>query len=541
MLRGAPRHGFVYMGTDTSDTASPDPVTPEPAWVRESLARVLASDPFQRAPRMASLLQHIVETDLADESASLKGYDIGVAVFDKPADFDPSTDTLVRVETARLRRMLQNHYLHDDGTTRVEITVPKGAYRPAYAVRSTTSEVRASATEAQIPLGPTVVVHEIQVLSKEVPDVLALGLGHEIRHNLSLFSELLVINTNTAEGQEGVHFVVDGRIAVDDDRLLITLRLTDNVIGQMVWTADFEAERNTDDFAVMVMAAAEQLVTKMANTYGPIARQLARGTQTRPASSWLAWECVVEAHDYRARLTTPERNAELIKRVTDLLVESPDNAKLWAVRCRLELDAHVYRFPSDEASFDWSSLRARAEHAVSLDPLEVTAQTCLGMVLWLIHEVDASFACYDRALELNPNQLSTVYNYGQFIAFDGDWPRGRAYVEKARVLGYEPPVTKLFDLHDHVKHRNIDEAVRVAGTLYNRHWYVTVFWLAVVYGLSGDRSEGAAAGKLLLEQHPNYPAWGLDAMNRWIHDPEIIARCREGLLASGVEVLDHEI
>lgn len=527
------------MATDTSDNTAADAELPEPTLVRESLARILESEPFLRAPRMASLLKHIVETDLSGRSGSLKGYDIGVAVFEKPADFDPSTDTLVRVETARLRRMLQNHYLHDDGATRVEISVPKGAYRPAYVLRSTAMEVLANAAEAQIPVGPTVMVNEIQVISSDVSDVFAAGLGHEIRHNLSRFSELLVINPRIADDSEGVHFIVDGRIAVDDDRLRITLKLVDNVTGRMVWTGDFDTERETGDIAGVVMQAAEQLVAKMANNYGPIARQLARVTQTRPASSWSAWECVVEAHDYRARLTTPERNAELIGRLTDLLVESPDNSKLWAVRCRLELDAHFYRFPSAEASFDWPSLRARAEHAVSLDPFEVSAQSGLAMVLWLMHEVEASFSCYERALELNPNQLSTVYSYGQFVAYNGDWPRGRAFIEKARLLGYEPPVTKLFDLHDFVKHGRIEEAVRVAETLYNQHWYVTSFWHAVVYGLSGNEAKAVAAGKRLLELHPDHRSWGLDAMTRWIHDPELIATCREGLSVGGVELDDQ--
>ena len=524
------------------ENAASDNVIPTAPAVRDSLNTILASDPFLRSPRMAGLLKHIVETDLAGQADTLKGYDIGVAVFDKPVDFDPSTDTLVRVETARLRRMLQNHYLHDDGRTTVEITVPKGGYRPAYAYCDGAEEIVASVTEANLPLGPTVVVNAVQVLSDDSGDVLAKGFSHEIRHQLARFSELLVVSASHSDSVDDAnasHFTVDGRITIDDDGLRVSLKLTDNTTSRMVWSDDFESARDAGDLANLVTTAAERLVSQMAHTYGPIARQLARDTQTRPASSWSAWECVVEAHDYRARLTTAERNAQLMARVTDLLADAPNDAKLWAVRCDLELDAHLYHFPTAQRPFDWDQLRRRAEHAVSLDPFEINALTGLAMVLWLIGEVDTSFKVYEQALETNPNQMSTVYTYGQFIAFNGDWPRGRAFVKKAQALGYLPPVTKLFHLNDLVKHGKLEQAVAVAETLYNRHWYMTAFWHAVVYGLVGDGERGRAAATSLMTLHPDYPEWGLDILTRWVRDPDLIASCCAGLAASGIEFRDR--
>jgi adenylate cyclase len=78
--------------------------------VRDQLARLLEAGELRHAPRQQRLLRHIVEATLAGNAARLKGYSLGVEVFDRGADFDPNVDPIVRVEVGRLRSKLLAHY-----------------------------------------------------------------------------------------------------------------------------------------------------------------------------------------------------------------------------------------------------------------------------------------------------------------------------------------------------------------------------------------------------------------------------------------------
>jgi len=101
--------------------------------VRDARRRVLASSEFRASERLPRFLTFIVEETLAGRGDNLKGYVIGVEVFDKPTGFDPEHDSVVRVEAMRLRRALQSYYMDEGRGDAVQISVPKGTYRPEFA------------------------------------------------------------------------------------------------------------------------------------------------------------------------------------------------------------------------------------------------------------------------------------------------------------------------------------------------------------------------------------------------------------------------
>jgi adenylate cyclase len=114
--------------------------------VRESLRRVLASGEFRASERLPRFLEFIVEETLAGRGGRLKGYVIGVAVFDKPSDFDPEHDSVVRVEAMRLRRALQTYYMGEGSLDPVAISIPKGSYQPVFAQRSPKASISGDPT-----------------------------------------------------------------------------------------------------------------------------------------------------------------------------------------------------------------------------------------------------------------------------------------------------------------------------------------------------------------------------------------------------------
>lgn len=81
--------------------------------------------------RISALLRYLVSEHLAGRGDRLKAYSIGVDVFDKKKDFNPSTDSIIRVETHRLRRLLKEYYTQNASTARIRIEIAKGTYNPS--------------------------------------------------------------------------------------------------------------------------------------------------------------------------------------------------------------------------------------------------------------------------------------------------------------------------------------------------------------------------------------------------------------------------
>ena len=100
------------MPRDSSETSqhclAPGEVSPEA--VRSHLEKVLESPIFSRAPRMARFLAFVVEQTAEGKGAELREQAIAAEVFDKPGDFDPRLDPIVRVEARRLRSRLNDYY-----------------------------------------------------------------------------------------------------------------------------------------------------------------------------------------------------------------------------------------------------------------------------------------------------------------------------------------------------------------------------------------------------------------------------------------------
>jgi tetratricopeptide (TPR) repeat protein len=109
------------------------------ASVQEELQRILASSTFLNARRPSQFLRFIVEGTLAGEDR-LKEYLIGVEVFDRPQDYDPKDDPVVRIEAGRLRKKLAEYYAGPGANDSIVIELPKGGYVPVFYERPATIE-----------------------------------------------------------------------------------------------------------------------------------------------------------------------------------------------------------------------------------------------------------------------------------------------------------------------------------------------------------------------------------------------------------------
>lgn len=104
--------------------------------VERQLRLVLASAEFAASPKLSELLYYLVTETLAGNSERLKGYTIGVDVFDRQHDFDQGVDAIVRVQMGRLRKLLKIYYDASGVNDPIRIILVAGHYAPRFELAS---------------------------------------------------------------------------------------------------------------------------------------------------------------------------------------------------------------------------------------------------------------------------------------------------------------------------------------------------------------------------------------------------------------------
>lgn len=94
--------------------------------------RIVSSKCFARAARLKEFLLFIAERSLTGRADEITEQRIGVEVFERPADYNPAEDSIVRAHARLLRRRLEEFY-RDEGKFDSRIAVmPKGRYTLAF-------------------------------------------------------------------------------------------------------------------------------------------------------------------------------------------------------------------------------------------------------------------------------------------------------------------------------------------------------------------------------------------------------------------------
>lgn len=128
-----------------------------------ALDHVLESNALRGSDQLKAFLRFVVEKSVENAEDSLKEYVIATAVFGRQSSYDPRTDSVVRVNAARLRTKLKEYYETEGQLDPVIIDLPKGRYMPAFAHHPPPQTVEREAplqalaeVDAPVPVAPSV-------------------------------------------------------------------------------------------------------------------------------------------------------------------------------------------------------------------------------------------------------------------------------------------------------------------------------------------------------------------------------------------------
>ena len=114
----------------TTKCASDLQATPEE--ILNHLQSILEDRRFASAERNTKFLKYVVTCALDGRADEIKETVIGSEVYGRSSDYDPRSDSIVRVEASRLRQKLRSYYDAEGRSARIRIHLPSGSYIPQF-------------------------------------------------------------------------------------------------------------------------------------------------------------------------------------------------------------------------------------------------------------------------------------------------------------------------------------------------------------------------------------------------------------------------
>ena len=294
-----------------------DAENPRKLQVLECLANVLKDNSTLGSERQRSLVRYLVTEEIEGRGDRIKAFSIATDVFGRAADFDPQTDSIVRVEMGRLRRTLEFYYATGGAGDPVRICFEKGSYRPSFqwidkppalpsiwrrrapraaiVVAVLLALLAGAALVRRWPFGaspferaaapgtstrPRVAVTPF-VFSSDAAgqDYLAAGLQGELTGILAEFDCLAVLAAPSnrpleqaeAEAAGKVDYILRNMAQLAGDKLLVWVLLADGKTGAVLWSNRYENRLDAGKALELQRGVAARIASDLGRPLGIIA------------------------------------------------------------------------------------------------------------------------------------------------------------------------------------------------------------------------------------------------------------------------------
>ncbi len=536
--------------TKTVGTEGTAPAADIQGLIWHELDVLVSEPPISGSSRLKRFLNYIITETLDGRGDRLNGYTIALDVFDKPEDFDPAIDSIVRVEASRLRRRLIQHYAEATRSPFVKITLPRGSYVPLFEEPASEPSPPAAAAAAQPKRGPSIAVLPFENFSGNPDDqCFADGLTEETIANLARFKELFVFSRSTTtklvqEGADirqlhkelGVNFVLEGSLRKTPQAVRVTAQLIDATTNGHIFAEQLDRPCTPEGIFEIQDEIAQRVAGRIADGFGPLGRYLARAKRDGQSQHWDTYRWITRFYEYYAT-ADPAIHLEIRDGLPKALERDPNSSDGWAALSIVlvnEFTFHLNERP-DHPALD-EALQC-ALQAVYMDPENAFAYQALAQARFHNQEFDEFKIAADRALALNPGHSGVLADIGFCYAMHGDWDYGLQLMNRALELSPVHPGWYHMVPAAHLLVQKDPAAALVElkkGTMPGFYW----FHVMMVCALSalGDAEQAKVEWDEVVSIYPDFAANFHRELQIWNMSDEVAQMFEDGLSAAGLEI-----
>ena len=539
----------------STDNTRPEADTPAPtvAEIRTQLEKIVGSPDFQNASRLREFLRFVVNEGLDGRADNLKAYTIGIEVFDRPDNFDPITDTIVRVNAGKLRRALERYYLGPGRQDKILISIPKGRYIPVFQIqefKQTRGDVN-SVQSACDPLDstklPTIAVLPFRKVSLESSrEFIINGFGEELTMALSRFNGLRVIAYYSTSGIKpeqcgpdqlcrilSTTFVITGSIYQTADKLRLNVELVRTDNSQQVWSHRYDRNFTVDTLFSIRDDIIQNIVAAVADDYGIIPKIIATASRGKTVDELEAYEAVMRYHHYGITLES-QAYEEALQALEKTVAIDAEYALARALLSILYLDAFTFSMVDLDDPLERGMESARK--AISIDPFCQHAYFGMCYAQLLQRNEEEIIRNAKKILELNPNAGFLVGTAGWFLAMAGQYDEGFRFIEQSMQLNPFFPSWFHFPYYlNSYLNGNFGDALKTVKKFGLPEFFWNPLMHAAALGQLERITEAQAALQRLISLKPDFPERARFYISCFLIKDKWVDLTLEGLKKAGLK------
>lgn len=507
-----------------------------PEQILQQLEEILNSSLFENKNRLKRFLSYVVNETLNGNAQLIKGYTLGLEVFDKDESFNPQEDAIVRVEAGRLRRLLENYYLDEGKADPVLITLPKGKYQPEFLSKKDIEPENSSdpifKAAAAPPTGPAIAVLPFEVIGEqESASIFAVGITEEIINHLSLSPSLYVISRKITSLYKDkdidirelskeleTHYVLEGSIRQAAQSVRVNGQLLNGTNGAIIWTEKFDYQLSPENIITVQDEIASKVSATIGDAYGTIMRTSAIDMKRSSTDFMEAYEAMLLFHDYLFDLSQSShlkaRNS--LKKAVEI---DPHYADAWAGLSFLALDEYRFSFNlQNDKEPALTRAKILAKKAISMSSQFSIAWYALTIIHYHNDELDKFQDNIKMGLSIAPNSPAVLADSGVYLCLMGELEKGLSLVKKAISLNPQHPNWCQFALfHNHFLKGEFEKAKAYVSTIETPDWFWPYALQAINYAELGERDACNEARENVLRLYPDFPINVKNECSKWFH------------------------
>ena len=520
----------------------------------QQLQRVCESKEFRSKPRMKKFLTYLTHEFIEGRGESIKGYSIGVDVFNQPEDFDPDLNALVRINAGRLRRLLRLYYLEEGIDDPIKIEIPKGKYVPSFIDNLNNLGARKNgklkAGKEAVVLKPTIAVLPFRNLSKkEELEFLCFGVAQELASASTNYDDLRVIGSSQRPAQgildqdalehfrnKGINYVIDGDIAAFGSKANIGVRLIDVNENLRLWGKNFKADLEVDDLFDLQSDISKQVAAKVGTEYGLINKKRSLFHNAEKADQPSEYMVLLKYYYHETKLTE-KSGQDLFESVEKALVENPNSALLLAIKADVFGDMYISDFPGAEEAY--KILGECAEKAYAINPHNPIVRVVLAYKCFMYNEEERFYSLCDETVPWIPDTPIRLGAFAMFLSLFGEWVKGKELMDRVIENNMDIPmwlygITCLY----YYKDEDYEMALKEANKYQMPEFHWGALLRAATHGQLGDQEAAKRNIVELLKIRPDFKERGRYLITRFIKEDSLASHVIEGLAKGGLEVKD---
>ncbi len=334
----------------------------------------------------------------------------------------------------------------------------------------------------------------------------------------------------------GAQFLVVGSVRRAEEKIRVSAELIEVASGKMVWSNAYNRDLTIAELFAVQDDITQRIVATIADEYGVISqltRQRARGSDASLGS----YECVLRAYHYFEYFTEANH-----LRARDCLEEAvqndPQYAEAWGWLAILYANEHAWGYNLREDPLGRALSAGNA--AVGADRNSQMAWEGKAAAHFFRGEWDEFHPAGQKAISINPNDVSTIGNIAWYYMNFGDYDRALPLVENAISLSPFPPFWYYSPFwYKYYTDGDFDLALEYAIKAEQEGFFPSFLRLAATYAERGDETQAAKNIQKLLDAKPDfaetYRAWA----NSMSWPRELINKIAASLEKAGLQIPDE--